>query len=411
MQNRRGVYPNRHLNLTALAVVASIGALGAAAAALAAPLGLKASVKRTGWVSLSVSGQPGSEVVIREGEAEVARVQLGGESATVAKAAPWRCDRLVRTFTVTDPSGATAQARVRTPSCRKRLGLSVRAVKRGRRKVVAVRVVDRFKVGDATARVCVRRPGARSAGCRALAVPRGRDRAALSYTARKPGLWKVSMSSFGQRLSDSAFVVPRGGLRLLATGDSMIQIVDVHLKRRLARTRVRVRSDARVSTGISKPFLLDWVGHARRQARSRPAATVVFLGANEGFPIGGVNCCSDGWADRYAARAERMMRSYSRSGAGQVYWLTLPVPRPGQWKSIYRTVNVGIKRAAARVGDGVTVVDTARYFTPRGFRSAMRVGGRTVTVRQSDGVHLNSTGAALAAGLVQRAMRRDGLIR
>jgi len=63
--------------------------------------------------------------------------------------------------------------------------------------------------------------------------------------------------------------------------------------------------------------------------------------------------------------------------------------------------------AAARAGDGVRVVDTAEYFTPNGYRSTRR----GVTVRQPDGIHLNSRGASLAAGLVVRAMRRDGLIR
>lgn len=394
---------NRHLALTALAVA---GSFWVPALTHAAPLGLKADAKKTGWVGLAVSGQPGSEVVVREGEAEIARVRLTGESAALPRAARWRCEPLLRTFTVSDGTG-TARASVRTPSCRKRLRLSVDTARRGRRKVVAVRVLDRFRVGDTSARVCVRRPGTSAAVCQALAVPAGRDRAALSYSAGRPGLWRVSLSSFGQRLRGSTFVVPRGGVRLLATGDSMIQVVDVQLKRRLARKRVRVRSDARVSTGISKPFLLDWVRHARRQAAARPAATVMFLGANDGFPFGDVNCCSDAWVDRYAARAEQMMRSYSRGGAGRVYWLTLPVPRPSQWKSIYRGVNAAIKRAAARVGDAVRVIDTAEYFTPDGYRSTRR----GVTVRQPDGIHLNSTGASLAAALVARAMRRDGLIR
>jgi hypothetical protein len=41
----------------------------------------------------------------------------------------------------------------------------------------------------------------------------------------------------------------------------------------------------------------------------------------------------------------------------------------------------------------------------------MQIGGRTVRVRQSDGVHLNTTGASLAATLVIRAMRRDRILR
>ena len=40
----------------------------------------------------------------------------------------------------------------------------------------------------------------------------------------------------------------------------------------------------------------------------------------------------------------------------------------------------------------------------------MRIGGRVVRVRQRDGVHLNTAGAALAAKLVVAAMRRDRML-
>jgi hypothetical protein len=50
----------------------------------------------------------------------------------------------------------------------------------------------------------------------------------------------------------------------------MIQIIDGYLKARLAPRGVRVRSDALISTGISKPSLLDWRAQARRQAARKP---------------------------------------------------------------------------------------------------------------------------------------------
>ena len=81
---------------------------------------------------------------------------------------------------------------------------------------------------------------------------------------------------------------PSGRLRLLATGDSMIQIIDCYLQQRLGSRGVRVRSDARICTGISKPSLLDWQAQARRQAARRPDVVVMFLGANDGFPMGGI---------------------------------------------------------------------------------------------------------------------------
>jgi hypothetical protein len=203
--------------------------------------------------------------------------------------------------------------------------------------------------------------------------------------------------------------------RVLAAGDSMIQIIDSFLRERLAG-RAAVRSDAHISTGISKPFMLDWVAHARRSARSyRPDATIVILGANDGYgmktpsgafaPLG-----SKAWVAEYARRVRLMMRAYSRRNSARVYWLLLPAPRPRLFRSIFGPVNRAIRRAARSFPQTVRLVDLPRTLTPGWrFRRTMRWRGRTLTVRQADGVHLSVDGASIAATLVLRAMRRDGL--
>ncbi len=204
-------------------------------------------------------------------------------------------------------------------------------------------------------------------------------------------------------------------LRLLATGDSMIQYVDIHLARRLQRRRgASVRSDAHVGTGISKPAQLDWVRKARGQAsRFRPDATVVYLGANEGFPLTSpsgarADCCDVAWTAAYARRVEAMMRSYRRGGRSYVYWLTLPAPRAQSHARVYRAVNTAIRHAAARAGDGVRVVDLARVFTPGWrFRQTITFRGRRISARQADGIHLTSAGAAVAATLVVDRLAAD----
>jgi lysophospholipase L1-like esterase len=208
------------------------------------------------------------------------------------------------------------------------------------------------------------------------------------------------------------------GLRLLATGDSMIQIVDDDLRSRLDERRAAtVRSDARISTGISKLGMLDWIRTARGQARGfKPNVTVVFLGANDGFPMrtpsgGRVTCCAAAWVGEYARRVEAMMRAYLRGGRSLVYWLTLPTPRRGDFARVYRAVNVAIGRAAGRVGDGARVIDLVPVFTPGGlFRQTITFRGRTVSARQDDGVHLSAAGAAVAATLVIDRLRADGAL-
>ncbi len=53
-----------------------------------------------------------------------------------------------------------------------------------------------------------------------------------------------------------------------------------------------MRSDAHIATGISNPARLNWVKKARRQASAtKPDVTVMFIGANDGFPLGSAPCC------------------------------------------------------------------------------------------------------------------------
>lgn len=201
---------------------------------------------------------------------------------------------------------------------------------------------------------------------------------------------------------------------MLATGDSMIQIVDVFLARHLERRgRANVISDARIGTGISKSALFDWQGHAAGQvARHRPRVTVVFLGANDGFAMRTpsrrlARCCGRAWIREYARRARRMMGTYLQGGAGRVYWLLLPQAREGFFRRVYPAVNKGVRHAARGVRR-VRVIHLNRVFTPRGrYRAYIRYRGRIVRARQSDGIHLAPGGAAIAAAIVARQIRTD----
>jgi hypothetical protein len=206
---------------------------------------------------------------------------------------------------------------------------------------------------------------------------------------------------------------PRRHLRLLATGDSMVQVFDSFLADRLPAHRVI--GEAHVSTGISKPkaFGIDWVRHAAAQARSiHPDVTVVWIGPNEGFPIAGVQCCGAAWVAGYARRARAMMRSYRRGGRAFVYWLTLPIPRSASLARVERAVNRAILRAAAAAGPGVRVIDMRRVFTPRDrFAQTACYRGRCFSARQPDGVHLSNAGARAAADIVARRLAADRVIR
>jgi lysophospholipase L1-like esterase len=202
---------------------------------------------------------------------------------------------------------------------------------------------------------------------------------------------------------------PRKPLRkLLVTGDSLSTPLDVQMSRRLTASGVEVVRDPHLGTGISKTFTVDWGQLSASQVRrEKPDAVVVFIGANEGFPMERVDCCGADWAAIYANRLRRMIETYRQRGAAKVYWVTLPTPRDPDRQKISRVVNAAIEVAAEPWKAQVRVVDAGAIFTPDGYRDAMDVGGRRTIVREADGIHLNQAGAGVLADDLLKLIAQD----
>jgi hypothetical protein len=278
-----------------------------------------------------------------------------------------------------------------------------------------LRVSDTWRQGDVRFTLCTDPPAVAPA-CRGLALRAGQRTVSVPVPVDSPGRWLVSLRTVaGEHVSQSIDAAhPGGALRLLATGDSEIQYIDTDLAAGLASHRVRVTSDARVGTGISKIAQLDWVRHAAVQSATvRPDITVMFIGANDGFalrsPHGAwVNCCSAAWIGLLAQRVGRMMGEYLRNGRGRVYWFTLPIARDATHAMLFRAVNRAYIAAAARYRDGVHLVRADLLFTPGGrFTQSIPYHGHEVSVRAPDGIHLDPAGAQIAAATVIADLRRD----
>jgi lysophospholipase L1-like esterase len=377
----------------------------------------------TGYIGLQVNGPAGATVTLTDtstGEG-LGQFALTGGPQEIQRATQWRCRPRHRTFHAeaqTASGTLTADAAITTPSCAKRFALKVRPAQPRAGRPLTVLLIDRWKLGGVTSRACARGPLARRR-CHTLALHQHRIRTAWRFRPGLPGSWRIQVRTpSAPTRRDTAHVRPANGhLTLLATGDSMVQIIDGFLKQRLQSDRVDVVSDARISTGISKPFMLNWPLHAQSQARQvHPDVTVMFIGANDGFPLHRrsgrrVSCCGHAWVLAYARRASGMMHTYARHGAGSVYWATLPAPRGGNFRVVFRAVNAALRDAARRHPGEVHLVRLADRFTPGfAFRQSIRWHGKIVSVRQGDGVHFNVAGASIAAALIIHAMRRDGVI-
>ena len=137
----------------------------------------------------------------------------------------------------------------------------------------------------------------------------------------------------------------------------------------------------------------------------------MFLGANDGFPIGDAPCCGAAWVRAYAARVRGMMETYARRGRGRVYWLTLPAPRGGFFRRTFPAVNAALRQAAAQAPAAARLIRLDRYFTPGG-RFRQRCGSAAAPCRcaSATACTCRSAGAAAAASLVVRALRREQIV-
>ena len=230
------------------------------------------------------------------------------------------------------------------------------------------------------------------------------------------GVQAVTPDSFDPEQLGAQAPAPGELETVLVTGDSLSQPLDVELARGLAEEKDGVETvrDPHVGTGVSKTGFVDWGKLSLQQVnKDSPDAVVVFIGANEGFPMpvsGGreVECCGPEWAAEYASRVRRMMNTYRQGGEARVYWLTLPLPRDAERQRIARSVNAAIAVAAVPYRSQVRILDMTETFTPDGrYTDKLEIDGEDRIVREPDGIHLNGEGAAVAAEAVRGALERD----
>lgn len=203
--------------------------------------------------------------------------------------------------------------------------------------------------------------------------------------------------------------------KVLVTGDSLSTPLDVEVAQQIADdgSAVEVIRDPHLATGVSNE-IVDWGRLSATQSEAEdPDAVVMFIGANEGYPMttaagATVNCCGPEWEAEFESRVSQMMDNYLAEGDARVYWLTIPTQRDPARLQITQAVNRSIADAAAAHGDAVRVIDTVAAFTPgESYSDSISIDGEETIVRESDGIHLNDEGSALAAEIVLDAIDRD----
>jgi hypothetical protein len=204
---------------------------------------------------------------------------------------------------------------------------------------------------------------------------------------------------------------PDDPAEVLVTGDSQAEFIGQLLTDALPDELFTVEVVPRNSTGLTNPQFFNWEINAQQEIAARqPDAVVMVIGGNDGLNL----LVGDelyGWQDpewelEYARRAAVVMRELTSNGERPVYWVPPPTARDDEQNAIYETQNHAVDAGAAAV-PGARYVDIFSTINGGRYSDELRIDGRRVLARQSDGIHFTREGAVVPVRLILRAMARD----
>jgi uncharacterized protein len=205
---------------------------------------------------------------------------------------------------------------------------------------------------------------------------------------------------------------PTSPVEVFVTGDSQAQFIGELLTDELPDDLFNVEVMPRNATGLTNPEFFNWEINAQQEIDARkPDAVVMVIGANDGFNVLGEDGQLYGpqdpeWETEYARRAAVVMRELGSKGKRPVYWLPPPTARDPEFNTIYETQNRAIEQAARAV-PGARYVDIYNTINNGRYSDELKIDGRRVLARQSDGVHFSREGSIVPTRLALEAMAKD----
>ncbi|WP_428559184.1 MAG: DUF459 domain-containing protein [Solidesulfovibrio sp. DCME] len=206
---------------------------------------------------------------------------------------------------------------------------------------------------------------------------------------------------------------PGRGASVAVVGDSLAVGVGMTMAQHLEGAHgLGCQPLGKVSTGLINKKFFDWEKKlSELVAREKLAAVVVVMGGNDANnAIGGKQPGSPQWAEAYRGKAESFLRIASGAGV-KVIWVGLPAMRDAAYNDRVRAVNAAAKQACATVG-GCAYMEASTLFTDASgnYVQAKDIGGKHVSLRAKDGVHMTMTGYDLLCGQVLEKLSATGAL-
>ncbi len=189
--------------------------------------------------------------------------------------------------------------------------------------------------------------------------------------------------------------------RVLIIGDSMMRVTAHALELQISRREgVTSRAFTSLGSGISRLDVFDWMEKIDELVSEfSPDCTIAWFGTNDRQPLrtegGIIRPDSPEWEVEYARRVGEAMDKLLAMPESNVLWLELPDMRESRLQEDVDLINQIVQREAAKRA-------RAHYYPTRSLLSrrpgtfSMHIVGPTgmpLQIRDSDGVHLNRTGA------------------
>jgi hypothetical protein len=173
------------------------------------------------------------------------------------------------------------------------------------------------------------------------------------------------------------------------------------------RKDIKVHRFVKVSSGLARPDFFDWPAYLKEDMAKRKQpfeAVLLMLGANDGqdVKVAGkrLSFGSDEWKAMYAKRVAAVMDYYLQNGVRRVYWAGMPRMGVGGLNERMDVLNGIYRTEAAKRAPRVRYIDEW---------TAVDAPATTyqADLRQSDGVHLETSGGVKAAKAALAAVAKD----
>ncbi|WP_245611364.1 SGNH/GDSL hydrolase family protein [Solidesulfovibrio alcoholivorans] len=195
-------------------------------------------------------------------------------------------------------------------------------------------------------------------------------------------------------------------------GDSLAVGIGMTMSHRLDKAGVGCHPLGKVSTGLINKRFFDWEKRlSELVAKEKLSAVVVMMGGNDANnAIAGKQPGTPAWSDAYREKAEGFLRIASGAGV-KVVWVGLPAMRDAAYNARVAAVNAAAKDACAKVG-GCAYMEASDIFTDASgkYVQAKDIGGKKVSLRAKDGVHMTMTGYDLLCGQVLDKLSATGAL-